>query len=138
MIEGSPRIVVSHIAFDPAGGSFQFVRRLQHPDCIEWRHSPYNVHLHTVDTVEPGWTKSPGMECLPVTGPSPSGFLTSHLHPSQGAMFGALGRPAEALAAYQQVIDRNGEDPGLTMRKRVERATTSSSDIRGRRGDLTD
>ena len=50
-----------------------------------------------------------------------------------GGHAGALGRFAEALAAYQQVIDRYGEDPTPKMRKRVERATTSSSDIRGRR-----
>ncbi len=48
-------------------------------------------------------------------------------------MFGNLGRFAEALAAYQQVIDRYGEDPAPALRARVERATTSSSDIRGRR-----
>jgi tetratricopeptide (TPR) repeat protein len=52
---------------------------------------------------------------------------------NQGAMFGALGRFAEALAAYQQVIDRYGEDPAPVLRARVERATTASSDIRGRR-----
>jgi hypothetical protein len=53
-------------------------------------------------------------------------------------MFGELGRFAEALAAFQQVIDRYGEDPAPALRAGVERATTSSSDIRGRRGDLTD
>jgi hypothetical protein len=53
-------------------------------------------------------------------------------------VFGELGRFAEELAAYQQVIDRYGEDPAPALRERVERATTSSSDIRGRRGDLTD
>jgi hypothetical protein len=55
-----------------------------------------------------------------------------------GGHAGELGRPADALAAHQQVVDRYGEDPAPTMRKRVEGATTSSSDIRGRRGDLTD
>jgi hypothetical protein len=46
---------------------------------------------------------------------------------------GELGRFADALAAFQQVIDRYGEDPAPALRARVERATTSSSDIRGRR-----
>ena len=55
-----------------------------------------------------------------------------------GGPAGELGRPADALAAFQQVIDRYGEDPAPALRERVERATTSSSDIRGRRGDLTD
>jgi tetratricopeptide (TPR) repeat protein len=52
---------------------------------------------------------------------------------NQGAMFSNLGRFAEALAAYQQVIDRYGEDPAPALREWVEKATTSSSDIRGRR-----
>jgi tetratricopeptide (TPR) repeat protein len=52
---------------------------------------------------------------------------------SQGLRLAALGRPADALAAFQQVIDRYGEDPAPALRARVERATTSSSDIRGRR-----
>jgi hypothetical protein len=50
-----------------------------------------------------------------------------------GGHAGELGRPADALAAYQQVIDRYGEDPVPALRAGVERATTSSSDIRGRR-----
>jgi tetratricopeptide (TPR) repeat protein len=51
----------------------------------------------------------------------------------KGVALGELGRPADALAAYQQVIDRYGEDPAPALRAGVERATTSSSDIRGRR-----
>jgi hypothetical protein len=50
-----------------------------------------------------------------------------------GGHAGELGRPADALAAFQAVIDRYGEDPAPALRARVERATTSSSDIRGRR-----
>jgi hypothetical protein len=50
-----------------------------------------------------------------------------------GGPAGELGRPADALAAFQQVIDRYGEDPAPALRARVEKATTSSSDIRGRR-----
>jgi len=50
-----------------------------------------------------------------------------------GGHAGELGRPADALAAYQQVIDRYGEDPAPALRAGVERAITSSSDIRARR-----
>jgi hypothetical protein len=50
-----------------------------------------------------------------------------------GGPAGELGRSADALAAFQAVIDRYGDDPAPALRARVERATTSSSDIRGRR-----
>jgi hypothetical protein len=34
-----------------------------------------------------------------------------------------MGRPAEELAAYQQVIDRYGDDPAPALREAVARAT---------------
>jgi tetratricopeptide (TPR) repeat protein len=39
-----------------------------------------------------------------------------------GGHAGELGRPADALAAFQQVIDRYGDDPAPALRERVAAA----------------
>ena len=39
-----------------------------------------------------------------------------------GGPAGELGRPADALAAFQQVIDRYGEDPAPDLREQVAAA----------------
>src|SRR6185437_5392027 len=66
-----------------------------------------------------------GFRCSPPTARTPCRVTGSWRAPS-----------FEVPAAPQ--CDRHGEEPAPTLPERVERATTSCSDIRGRRRDLTD
>ena len=51
-----------------------------------------------------------------------------------GGHAGELGRFAEALAAYQQVIDRYGEDPAPALRERVAAALGNQGAMFGNLG----
>ena len=51
-----------------------------------------------------------------------------------GGHAGELGRPADALAAYQQVIDRYGDDPAPALRERVAAALYTQGVVFGNLG----
>ena len=51
-----------------------------------------------------------------------------------GGPAGELGRPADALAAFQAVIDRYGEDPAPALREQVAAALRRKGEVLGELG----